>query len=237
MRKILDTRDCGFIWVSKVLARSREGATVEICLEDEDQSAVLQVTASQSMPSPFKPAAASTAVSRDEEAPAHIITMSQEGDVLADSAAAAASPAAAAAAARQDSASRANAPMRKQQGHPNQVARVKKKPEQLNLPSEVLEALIQLYPQHARFAELLQQRQQRHPEEDASMAAGAAAAAACQAVPLLPKELFVKQLVQSCCIELKEKVVIFSQVRPWGNKRGVLGADALGGHIDIIMIS
>eukprot|EP00775_Hariotina_reticulata_P004934 gene4934-5176_t len=148
MRKILDTRDCGFIWVSKVLAR-------------------------------------------------------------------------------QGTASRASGPLSKQQGQPNHAARGKKKLEQLNLPAEVLEALIQLYPQHPRFTELLQERRERHPLEDAFVAAGAAAAAACEDVPLLPKELFVKQLVQSCCVELKEKVVIFTQVGAGkGSQEALVGADA-----------
>jgi hypothetical protein len=85
-----------------------------------------------------------------------------------------------------------------------------KGPQQVKLPLEMAERLLQAYPKY-------QQQQQ----QGAAAGAAAAAAGASSSVvpadqqPLLPKEVFIEALVGRCCgsiQERKEKVVIFSQV-------------------------
>jgi len=65
MRKILDTRDCGFVWFSKVLAAANEGATVQIQLEDDDAGAVLQVMSLQTPAA--SPASSNSQLARQQQ--------------------------------------------------------------------------------------------------------------------------------------------------------------------------
>lgn len=72
------------------------------------------------------------------------------------------------------------------------------------VPLQVLEALLQEYPQHQQ---LMRQQQEgetaaaaRQPDTDATGEQG-----------LLPKEVFIRQLIKRACVEIGEKVVIFSE--------------------------
>jgi hypothetical protein len=204
MRKILCTRDHGYGVLSQAAAQARQGNRVGLQTEEDDVTLIIE----SQHPGPGSPqgaaaAAVGAAAGADDDGAAPDIMMSQEGDVLDQQAAAAA-------AAQQQAAQqkkRRGKPPKGQQRAAGQPAAAKSE----RLPLELVEALLAAYlhivQEHART------QQQQQPGSEASSEDGSAGAAGSSGQSWLPKEVFIRQLVASCCEgEGQEKVVIFSQV-------------------------
>jgi hypothetical protein len=240
MRKILDTRDWGYATLSTMVAAAREGRSVMLQAEAADEEgAVLTMTgaaaAAAGMPAgdgAHAAAAAATAAPRAGAAPAPLV-LTQEGVEVRALPPLPSPPGGTQAQAGAGGGGR-GARSKQRRGEPAKQA---------ELPPEMAERLLQAYPQH----QALQQQRQAGAQNGApgSSAAGEAAPAAAAAAaaggapaappapaepPLLPKEVFVCQLVGACCGHAnalkQEKVVIFSQVRP-GRARGAACCRAL----------
>lgn len=183
MRKILCTRDHGYSVLSKVVREVRKGAP-RVALDTGEEDLQLVIESQQQ-------AAAGRSRLGQAGSAEFEVHMSQEGDVLD---AAAAQPAA----------------KKKKKGRPPAAAAAgtsgknHKGGNKEKLPVEIVEALLEAYPEH-----IVRQHQQQQQ-----------AAGSSDVNQLLPKEEFIRQLVATCCEgECQEKVVIFSQVSQ-GSKGG-----------------